>query len=161
MQNFAAEWMLKKAKGPSPFQFFSAFKFRLLKKFGCCRGEYFDILQSFCYFSALDMAPTWAGSDLSSSPFRNMNRNVSRFLKELVKFAYLFHTLVSIIGLKLLASSSFSQSKIKSQKTRFRRNEAFQCRKLEAAFQRSLKLLTMLTFGDSTVGLTALQILVP
>ena len=27
---------------------------------GCFRREYFDTLKSFCYFWALDMAPTWA-----------------------------------------------------------------------------------------------------
>ena len=32
--------------------------------FRYCRREYFDTLKSFCYFWALDMAPTWAGSGL-------------------------------------------------------------------------------------------------
>ena len=34
--------------------------FSIFISYGCFRREYFDTLKSFCYFRALDMAPTWA-----------------------------------------------------------------------------------------------------
>ena len=46
---FQTEWMLKNPKG-SPIH------------------QYFDILKSFCYFWALDMAPTWAVPGLFFNP---------------------------------------------------------------------------------------------
>ena len=45
----------------------------LQKKFGCCRREYFDTLKCFCYFWALDMAPTSAGPGLFSFCFSERN----------------------------------------------------------------------------------------
>ena len=44
--------------------------------FGYCRREYFDTLKSFCYFLALDMAPTWAVSGLFRVEIRK--RHLSR-----------------------------------------------------------------------------------
>ena len=47
-----------------PLSVFSALRLFSKLFFGCCRGEYFDTLKSFCYFFDLDMAPTCAGTGL-------------------------------------------------------------------------------------------------
>ena len=53
--DFATEWMKNLKVSPLVRQFGWTFGF-----FRYCRREYFDTLKSFCYFWALDMAPTWA-----------------------------------------------------------------------------------------------------
>ena len=52
---FATEWMKNLKVSPLVRQFGSTFGF-----FRYRRRQYFDTLKSFCYFWALDMAPTWA-----------------------------------------------------------------------------------------------------
>ena len=62
--SFATEWMLKNPKGSSLTVFFGIVRlFNFFhKRFQI--HQHFDILKSFCYFLALDMAPTWAGFGL-------------------------------------------------------------------------------------------------
>ena len=80
---FATEWMLKNLKGP-PFQFFGIVRlyaplgpffwvcnffekkyFQKISNFEYCK-RVLDTWKSFCYFWALDMAPTWADPGLFS-----------------------------------------------------------------------------------------------
>ena len=66
-------------KGPS-FQFFSAL-WDFLKKIikGSPIHQYFDILKSFCYFWALDMAPTWTVPGLFSLKVRGIHVYIGLF----------------------------------------------------------------------------------
>ena len=51
---------------------------------GCLRREYFDTLKSFCYFWALDMAPTWAVPGLLKL-LSLLSRQLRRFLRVFCK----------------------------------------------------------------------------
>ena len=58
-------WKIPKA--PPPFSFFGIVRLFFKNCFfikGSSIHQYFDILKPFCYFWALDMAPTWAGPGL-------------------------------------------------------------------------------------------------
>ena len=77
--SFATDWMLKNPKG-SPFSVFGIETF--FKKIWCCRREYFDTLKSFCYFWALDMAPTWAGPGLFFLTFAQSVVNFGEFFAD-------------------------------------------------------------------------------
>ena len=93
--SFATEWMLKNPKGSSlsvlsaVWNIFSIF---FHKRFQI--HQYFDILKSFCYFWALDRAPTWAGLGLlyhcRELPFVNWARvwQSSTFWFTRLKFFY-------------------------------------------------------------------------
>ena len=88
---FPTEGMLKNPKG-SPFQFFRHWDF-FQKLFFIKRSpihQYFDILKSFCYFWALDMAPTWAGPGL----FFLMMRIASKCIYDLILFTFIISSLL-------------------------------------------------------------------
>ena len=66
-RRFATEWMLKNPKGSFSFFFgIVRFFFHFFIE-GSPIHHYFDILKSFCYFWALNMAPTWASPGLFCS----------------------------------------------------------------------------------------------
>ena len=56
---------IEKSQKDPPFNFFGVV--RLFSKKWCCRREYFETLMPFCYFWALDVAPTWASPGFFAS----------------------------------------------------------------------------------------------